>query len=95
MILSSLLVCLVRDPGNPSAASHIDGAKGDPDEMGLREALLSDDDYSSPNKWCRKCWVSIFVRNSAFHDFDLLSSLLNRHLNLKEHITAQSVEDVF
>jgi hypothetical protein len=71
MILSSLIVCVVRDPGNPSATSHIDGAKGDPDEMGLREALLADDsDESSPHKWCRKCWVSIFLTNSMFQVFD-------------------------
>jgi hypothetical protein len=65
MILSSLLVCLVRDPGNPSATQQSDAAKGDDDELGLREALISDDDFS-PNKWCRKCWVSIFVRSSCF-----------------------------
>src|SRR5258705_11457594 len=64
MIFSSLLVCFVRDPGNPNAASHMEGAKGE-DEMGLREALISDDDPSSPSKWCRKCWVSVFVRISV------------------------------
>jgi len=92
MIFSSLLVCFVRDPGNPNAASHIDGAKGE-DEMGLREALISDDDPSSPTKWCRKCWVSVFVR--FYLNFDLVMGPLNRRLNLKEHTTAQFVRDVF
>jgi len=55
MIFSSLLVCLVRDPGHPSGPSK---AEGDEDDLGLREALISDDDdICSPNKWCRKCWA--------------------------------------
>jgi hypothetical protein len=69
MIFSSLLVCLVRDPGNPNAAPTIDGAKADEDELGLREALIADDDISSPNRWCRKCWVSVFARHLIHTSF--------------------------
>lgn len=62
MIFSSLLVCLVRDPGNPNVVtSRLDVADGghddDDDELELSEALISDNDYTSPDKWCRKCWV--------------------------------------
>lgn len=58
MVLSSLLVCLVRDPGSPNAVSRLEGAEGEGEEMGLREALMPDDDFSYPHRWCRKCWVS-------------------------------------
>ena len=55
MILSSLLVCVVRDPGPVhSSISPLDGTEED---MGLREALMPDRDFESPEKWCRKCWV--------------------------------------
>ena len=53
MILSSLIVCVARDPGpvNP-LPSQLEGAEAD-----LREALMPDRDFSSPERWCRKCWV--------------------------------------
>ena len=57
MIFSSLLVCLVRDPGPPNADLRSEGAAVEGEEMGLREALMPDDDFSYPHKWCRKCWV--------------------------------------
>lgn len=57
MIFSSLIVCVARDPGpvNPPP-SQVEGAEED--EMGLREALMPDRDFSSPGSWCRKCWAS-------------------------------------
>lgn len=53
MIFSSLIVCVARDPGpvHPPI-SQLEG-----DEMGLREALMPNRDFESPEKWCRKCWV--------------------------------------
>lgn len=58
LAFSSLIVCLARDPGPVS----IDDSDQDSDDqcLGLTEALLSagdDDDFSSPAKFCRKCWV--------------------------------------
>ncbi|KLO05627.1 zf-DHHC-domain-containing protein [Schizopora paradoxa] len=70
---SSLMVCLVRDPGavrigeNAQAPAEAD-AHGETD-MSVTEALLmpattrtadvanEDDDFNSPLKWCRKCWA--------------------------------------
>jgi hypothetical protein len=57
MIFSSLLVCLVRDPGPPNAVFRSEGAAVEGEEMGLSEALMPDDDFSYPHRWCRKCWV--------------------------------------
>jgi ribosomal protein L40E len=65
LALSSLLICVVRDPG-PTAPA--DDAGGDEDAggegMSLAQALLAppppeddDDDFNSPKKWCRKCWA--------------------------------------
>jgi hypothetical protein len=56
LALSSLLVCVVRDPGPANATPPSDG--GGSDEMGLTEALMPDIDFSTPGRWCRKCWVS-------------------------------------
>ncbi|KAG6330574.1 hypothetical protein ID866_8513 [Astraeus odoratus] len=66
---SSLMVCVVRDPG-PVSLEKSCGAEEDADEerdeLGLSEALMSapgeDDDFDfdfdvSPAKWCRKCWA--------------------------------------
>jgi hypothetical protein len=58
MALSALIVCLARDPGPANAPpSRLEGADGEGEELGLREALMPDNDFSSPGKWCRKCWV--------------------------------------
>ncbi|KAF9483485.1 zf-DHHC-domain-containing protein [Pholiota conissans] len=58
MAFSSLIVCLARDPGpaNP-APSRLEGADGEGEEIGLTEALMPDRDFSSPDRWCRKCWA--------------------------------------
>lgn len=53
MAFSSLIVCVVRDPGSVSvtpSSSH----EGN-DEVGITEALISDNDF--PGRWCRKCWA--------------------------------------
>lgn len=58
MALSALIVCLARDPGPANAPpSRLEGADGEGEELALREALMPDNDFSSPGKWCRKCWV--------------------------------------
>ena len=64
MVFSSLIVILARDPGpaNPPP-SRLEGAEGEGEEIGLTEALMPDRDFSSPEKWCRKCWVG---RHGAF-----------------------------
>ncbi|TFK40757.1 DHHC palmitoyltransferase-domain-containing protein [Crucibulum laeve] len=55
MALSSLIICVVRDPGPvvsiPSRGGDEDG------EMGLTEALMPDIDLDAPGKWCRQCWA--------------------------------------
>ncbi|KJA21237.1 hypothetical protein HYPSUDRAFT_141151 [Hypholoma sublateritium FD-334 SS-4] len=58
MAFSSLIVILARDPGpaNPPP-SRLEGAEGEGEEIGLTEALMPDRDFSSPEKWCRKCWA--------------------------------------
>ena len=62
MIFSSLIVCVARDPGpvHPSPLPQLEGTEND--EMGLREALMPDEDFSSPGRWCRKCWVRDKIR---------------------------------
>lgn len=54
LALSSLLVCVVRDPGPVNVKPSDEGG----DEMGLAEALMPDNEFSTPGRWCRKCWVS-------------------------------------
>lgn len=56
------MLCSIRDPGpvNDIASRHPDiGAEDDDDEMSFAQALMvSDgDDFNSPAKWCRKCWM--------------------------------------
>ncbi|KZW00426.1 zf-DHHC-domain-containing protein [Exidia glandulosa HHB12029] len=58
MAYSSLIVCVVRDPGPvgpPPAADE------DSEETTLTDALRSikaaDDDYDKPGRWCRRCWA--------------------------------------
>ncbi|RDB14738.1 Palmitoyltransferase PFA3 [Hypsizygus marmoreus] len=52
MALSSLIVLVARDPGRVTSVDQ-----GDGDEVGLREALMPDIDFSKPGSWCRKCWA--------------------------------------
>ncbi|KAK1236045.1 palmitoyltransferase for Vac8p [Marasmius sp. AFHP31] len=54
--LSSLIICVARDPGPVSVDEGEDDSNGG--EVGLSEALLDmDEDFNSPAKWCRKCWA--------------------------------------
>lgn len=58
---SSLIVCVVRDPGPVNLhESPVESS----DDYALREALMSgpDDDEMSPQKWCRKCWAPKYER---------------------------------
>ncbi|KDR82861.1 hypothetical protein GALMADRAFT_57084 [Galerina marginata CBS 339.88] len=59
MAFSSLIVCLARDPGPANAPpSRIEASGGEEEEeMSMREALMPDNDFSSPDRWCRKCWA--------------------------------------
>jgi len=58
MTLSSLIVCIARDPGPANAPpSRLEGATGEGEEMRLTEALMPDNDFSAPGRWCRKCWA--------------------------------------
>ncbi|KAF8644686.1 hypothetical protein AX16_008346 [Volvariella volvacea WC 439] len=73
MILSSLIVCIVRDPGSVLHTStrsrfqegleddtHARGngrGRNEEEEIELSQALMTDDDFSAPWKWCRKCWA--------------------------------------
>ena len=58
MAFSSLIICVARDPGPANAPpSRLEGATGEGEEVGLTEALMADDDFSAPGRWCRKCWV--------------------------------------
>ncbi|KAF7364839.1 Palmitoyltransferase [Mycena venus] len=50
MIFSSLIVCVVRDPGPVMLEEP---QNGDAEAESLINPL---DDYSAPGKWCRKCW---------------------------------------
>lgn len=56
---SSLIICIVRDPG-PVNVSETD--QDADDAMDLTQALMSasreeEDDLSAPGKFCRKCWA--------------------------------------
>jgi len=57
MALSALIVCLARDPGPANAPLSRTEADGGGEEIQLREALMPDNDFSSPGRWCRKCWA--------------------------------------
>lgn len=50
---SSLLICVVRDPGPVTATKHASNEE----EVGLTEALMPDIDFDTPGSWCRKCWA--------------------------------------
>ena len=52
----SLTTILLRDPGRPNA--NRDEAGSAEDDVHITQALLADDfDFSSPGKFCRKCWA--------------------------------------
>jgi hypothetical protein len=65
LAFSSLIACVVRDPGPVPAAKSEDphdvGGGGGGDEISIEDALLnsappSSDDYTQPGRWCRICW---------------------------------------
>lgn len=88
MALSSLMVCVVRDPG-PVTSKTSSEAEGD-DEIGVTEALMPDIDFSSPGSWCRKCWV---ISNVPW--WFLVADVSIRPLNLNEHTIARLVAVVY
>ncbi|KAG6829517.1 hypothetical protein H0H92_004319 [Tricholoma furcatifolium] len=53
MAFSSLIICIVRDPGPVTETKHSEN-----EETSLSEALMPDIDFDAPGRWCRKCWVS-------------------------------------
>lgn len=58
--LSSLIVCVARDPGPVTIPKPIGSSDAD-DDLDITAALMPSDDYSHPGKWCRKCWVRASV----------------------------------
>ena len=86
MVLSSLLVCIARDPGLPNVPSRLEGADGTGEEMGLSEALIADDDFLVPGRWCRKCWVRRLDQAEIS-----LSNFAVRPQNQRELITVHCV----
>lgn len=66
MMFSSLIVLVARDPGPVTFDEPHDDHNGN-DEVGLTEALMSPDDFSSPGKWCRACWVCLISPLFALH----------------------------
>jgi len=59
LAFSSLIVCVVRDPGPVSLPnSQEDNDISGNEETSLTEALMApEDDFNSPRKWCKKCWA--------------------------------------
>lgn len=65
MALSSLIVCIARDPG-PVTLDPPRASGGDDGEVNLNEALMApEDDFSLPGRWCRKCWVRLNIFHST------------------------------
>jgi len=62
LMLSSLIICVARDPGPvaPTAQKEGQGLEGGDDNMDLAEALMEaeSDDIFKPGRWCRKCWAA-------------------------------------
>ncbi|KAF8895619.1 DHHC palmitoyltransferase-domain-containing protein [Infundibulicybe gibba] len=57
MAVSSLIVCVVRDPGPVSIDSNVSPMR-EGEDIELSEALMNpEDDLSAPGRWCRKCWA--------------------------------------
>jgi palmitoyltransferase ZDHHC2/15/20 len=59
-IFSSIIVCIVRDPG-PVAIEEPTRQDDDDGDINLTEALLADehiDNLSAPGRFCRKCWTA-------------------------------------
>jgi len=60
LAFSSLIICIVRDPG---PVNFGEDSKDETEEVGITQALMSaDDDYSAPGRWCRKCWAPKYER---------------------------------
>ncbi|EAU93074.2 hypothetical protein CC1G_06794 [Coprinopsis cinerea okayama7 len=61
LIISSLIVCVARDPGpvNVEVTRREEYGEDQNDEnIGVMEALMEDDDdILAPGRWCRKCWA--------------------------------------
>ncbi|KXN88085.1 Palmitoyltransferase PFA3 [Leucoagaricus sp. SymC.cos] len=53
---SSFIVCIARDPGPVTMPKPIGSSDAD-DDLDITEALMPSEDYSHPNRWCRKCWA--------------------------------------
>lgn len=59
LAFSSLIVCVARDPGPANLLPSQQGANADADdEISLTDALMPNEDYTAPGRWCRKCWVT-------------------------------------
>lgn len=60
LAFSSLIACVVRDPGpTPEAKSDGSHETSGGGEISLEDALHSTpppEDYTQPGKWCRICW---------------------------------------
>ena len=67
LAFSSLIACVVRDPGPVPEAKSEEATQPQPQpspphddsgDMSLEDALLSEppEDYTQPGKWCRICW---------------------------------------
>jgi palmitoyltransferase len=60
LALTSLTVCVTRNPGPVNVRRGEPTRRDSRDGMGLAEALMgaTDDEYlMTPGKWCRKCWA--------------------------------------
>jgi palmitoyltransferase len=72
--LASLTICVVRDPGPVNVNITRRDDYGGDEDVGLAEALMDDEDFTAPGKWCRKCWVSA-TRPQVLIWFDLFEDL--------------------
>lgn len=54
LTFSSLIVCCVRDPGQPHIGETVEVIV--PERQGLMQGK-EDDDFNSSRKWCRQCWA--------------------------------------
>jgi hypothetical protein len=90
LAFSSLIVCLIRDPG-PVVLNETRRDGGDNEEVGLTEALLaSEDAFSGSGRWCRKCKVC-----ATFNKSYAGNNQLTRPLNLSEPIIVPIVVVAF
>lgn len=56
LAFSSLIVCVARDPGPVIMPKPLGSTDAD-DDLDITAALMTNDDFGHPNKWCRKCWA--------------------------------------